>query len=295
MPETSALLDVAYDAGIRHFDVARAYGRGGTELILGDFLKRRHDATVTTKYGILPPLHSSWQARLRQVSRPLVQFVRRSPTLGATVSVITPTAKRARFTADEARRSLEISLRSLKRDHIELFLMHEPSAKDLANAGLLDFLHDAAARGVIGAFGVGVRADKLTDLRSERPDYCRVMQFNSTAVDPDPIGPDARTFCITYRPVSERLGLRYDRIMADSAEAKRWSDAVGLDLSAPGQFRTLMLKAALIRRPGGVVLFSSTKPEHIRANAAAATDASLAEPALRLVDRLTRADPSGTA
>ena len=35
------ILDAAYDAGIRHFDVARAYGHGLSEGYLGAFLRRR--------------------------------------------------------------------------------------------------------------------------------------------------------------------------------------------------------------------------------------------------------------
>ncbi|WP_433964054.1 aldo/keto reductase [Tunturiibacter gelidiferens] len=50
-----AILESAYDAGIRHFDVAPMYGYGEAEGCLGEFLQRhRHQITVTTKYGIPP-------------------------------------------------------------------------------------------------------------------------------------------------------------------------------------------------------------------------------------------------
>src|SRR5216683_5109375 len=50
------LLESAFDAGIRHFDVARYYGYGEAEGILGAFIKsRRAQVTVTTKFGIEPP------------------------------------------------------------------------------------------------------------------------------------------------------------------------------------------------------------------------------------------------
>ena len=50
------LLEAAYDAGIRHFDVAPMYGYGEAESCLGEFLQRHPgQLTVTTKYGIAPP------------------------------------------------------------------------------------------------------------------------------------------------------------------------------------------------------------------------------------------------
>ena len=53
--ESLRLLEAAFDAGIRHFDVAPMYGYGEAEGCLGEFLQRhRADVTVTTKYGIPP-------------------------------------------------------------------------------------------------------------------------------------------------------------------------------------------------------------------------------------------------
>src|SRR5438477_10047899 len=50
------LLNEAFNAGVTHFDVARAYGLGRAEHILGEFLRsRRKDVTVTTKFGVAPP------------------------------------------------------------------------------------------------------------------------------------------------------------------------------------------------------------------------------------------------
>ena len=54
------LLQTAFDSGIRHFDVARYYGYGESEKILGAFLKsRRSEVTITTKFGIQPPRRAS--------------------------------------------------------------------------------------------------------------------------------------------------------------------------------------------------------------------------------------------
>src|SRR5689334_980851 len=54
------VLEVAFDAGVRHFDTARYYGYGEAEGILGRFLNsRRSQVTITTKFGIEPPRRSA--------------------------------------------------------------------------------------------------------------------------------------------------------------------------------------------------------------------------------------------
>jgi aryl-alcohol dehydrogenase-like predicted oxidoreductase len=50
------MLERAFALGITHFDVARAYGFGRAEGILGKFLRGRRDqVTVATKLGLQPP------------------------------------------------------------------------------------------------------------------------------------------------------------------------------------------------------------------------------------------------
>ena len=47
------MLGAAYDAGIRHFDVARSYGYGDAEGVVGEFLRGcSEQVTVTSKFGL---------------------------------------------------------------------------------------------------------------------------------------------------------------------------------------------------------------------------------------------------
>ena len=83
-PDSRRLLDVAHDAGIRHFDVGRSYNRGNAEGVVGRFLAgRSDDLTVTSKYGILPeaaPLHLRVA---RKLLGPMVRRLRRGGALPA--------------------------------------------------------------------------------------------------------------------------------------------------------------------------------------------------------------------
>lgn len=57
--DVAAVLDCAWDAGIRHFDTAPHYGRGLSEMRLGKFLAGRDEVVISTKVGrVLSPATS---------------------------------------------------------------------------------------------------------------------------------------------------------------------------------------------------------------------------------------------
>lgn len=282
LPESARLLDAAYDAGVRHFDVARSYGRGFTEGLVGQFLRRHGDeVTVTTKYGILPPPSTALAGALRGALRPLIQRLRRAPAINEGISrSIASLYRKAAFSGPEARRSLALSLKRLGRDRVDLFLMHEADASDLGDPSLLETLIELHERRVIGAFGIGGLARRVPGLMATKPQFCNVLQHEWTAGDP-PAGP-ATGFRILYRTFGGAAGQAFAQVRANKAALVAWSDQVGVDLAEPGAFQRLMLKAAYQRRPEAMILFSSTRAENIAANIQTLESASLAVPADRL-------------
>src|SRR3984893_5552409 len=69
------VLGNAFDAGVRHFDVARYYGYGESENIVGAFAKgRRGQVTIATKFGIQPPRRTSALGLAVQVGRRVVRL-----------------------------------------------------------------------------------------------------------------------------------------------------------------------------------------------------------------------------
>jgi len=274
------LLDAAYDAGIRHFDVARLYGQGHTEGLLGEFLREHHDATVTTKYGIVPPSNQQ---------RVLEALQRRVPALHSRTRWLKRNDK-ARFTASDARASLERSLRLLGRDRIELLLLHEPTLDDLVHDDLLDFLESQKSAGTIGNFGIGGEFYRMESLRSQYPAYTPVLQFEHSI-----FGPEINlggSYFIHYRIFAKPCQILAQRFNSDQKLARSWSETVGRDLQDPQQLAKLVLRASLDKYPSTLTLFSTGSEEHIFDNVVAATDASLAAPAQRLWEQV-RADDLG--
>jgi aryl-alcohol dehydrogenase-like predicted oxidoreductase len=282
--ESLKLLEAAYDAGIRHFDVARRYGYGEAESCLGDFLQHHRDeVTVTTKYGTLPPPKSTLIALGRSIAGPIV---RRLPSLkqrlAQKANAATRNPKRPTFTAAQARASLERSLTALRTDHIDLWLLHEASASDLQDDNLLRLLEDLVQQGTIGAFGIGSGAEKVPALLAQRPAYCRTLQYEWSVLDKPVTATEA--FRIHHRALTGNFRELYAALSDNKLLRHRWSALTNTDLGNPEALANLMLKASLVMNPTSIILFSSKNPGHIRANVQTAADSSLEVPARQLYD-----------
>jgi D-threo-aldose 1-dehydrogenase len=281
------LLETAYDAGIRHFDVAPMYGYGEAESCLGDFLERhRGEVTVTTKFGIAPAKKSSLVSLGRRIAGPLVnQLPSLKQRLAKAANAVTLNDERPSFTAAQGRASLDRSLAALRTDHIDLWLLHEATAPDLHDDGLLQLLEELVQQGTLGTFGVGSSADKIPTLLAERPAYCRTLQYEWSIFESDmldvPIRP-APPFRIHHRALTANFRTLHAALLKNKALCQRWSALTDADLSNAETVAHLMLKASLVINPASIILFSSKNPAHIQANVRAAADSTLELPARRL-------------
>ena len=95
LEETRAVVDAAIDAGVTFFDTADAYG--DSELLLGEVLEgRRDNVVIATKFGAAVFDAPPWEARASR------RFIRRA---------------------------VERSLRRLRTDYIDLYQLHRPDTK----------------------------------------------------------------------------------------------------------------------------------------------------------------------
>jgi len=147
--ECAAVLERAWQAGIRYFDTAPHYGRGRSEARLGAFLrdKLRDAFVVSTKVG--------------KVLRPGAQ-------VEAADGFIDPLPNDAHYdyTAESIEEALAGSLARLGTGHVDIVYVHDigTMTHGAANAGHyenlmasgLPYLQRLKAEGRIGAIGIGV-------------------------------------------------------------------------------------------------------------------------------------------
>ena len=284
--ESLAILECAYDAGIRHFDVARMYGSGDAERCVGKFARRhRDDITITTKLGISPGPKNRLRHAARTALRPIFRLAPRLKPSRTTVENLSPPAKvRTSFTVEDAEQSLHASLAALKTEHVDLLLLHEATAADLNDDRLLQFLENALTSGKIGAFGVGSDRNNIDGLLTHRPQYCKIVQYQWSVFDKPPR--HAHSFRIHHGAFAKSLQPVRAGLENDPDRRRRWSAAVGLDLSQNETFAKLAFKASLVLNPNSIILFASTQPRHVMDNCITANDSKLDAPCRRFFEMI---------
>ncbi|MFK4226712.1 aldo/keto reductase [Streptomyces sp. NPDC019890] len=147
--EAAAVVDAAWDAGIRTFDTAPHYGLGLSERRLGEALRTRpRDAyTLSTKVGrLLEPCPAD------------------GDDLADGFAVPADHRRVWDFSADGVRRSIEESLVRLGLDRIDIVYLHDPDEhEEAAFRHGYPALERLRAEGVVGAIGAGMnQAPMLT-------------------------------------------------------------------------------------------------------------------------------------
>lgn len=142
--EAWAVLDAAWESGIRFYDTAPHYGLGLSERRLGAFLgtKPRDEYVLSTKVGRL-----------------LVANPEGEGTIDSANDFVVPATLRREWDFTEAgvRRSLDESLERLGLDRVDVLYLHDPERGDLA-AGISSAVPALAAlrdEGLVGAVGIG--------------------------------------------------------------------------------------------------------------------------------------------
>lgn len=144
-----AVLKAAAEAGITHFDTAPSYGFGVAENDLAALLRAHPGFTVASKIGLHSPGGDDQGSRsvlLRKVAGKVFRSL---------------SASQRDFRITNAQQSLEGSLRRLGRDHIELYLLHEPELHELDQEVWLEWLLRQQQAGLIGQFGISLSPDRL--------------------------------------------------------------------------------------------------------------------------------------
>jgi D-threo-aldose 1-dehydrogenase len=169
-----AVVDRAWELGIRYFDTAPYYGSGLSERRLGRGLRGRprDEFVISTKVGrLLRPDASGWD--------------------GAYFD----------FSYEAALRSLDESLARLGLDRVDVALVHDPDDRyDEALTGAFAALARLREEGVVRAIGVGMnQAELLCRFAREADPDCFLVAGRYTVLD--------RTAAVELLPLCEEHGI----------------------------------------------------------------------------------------
>jgi aryl-alcohol dehydrogenase-like predicted oxidoreductase len=267
------VLSAALSSGITHFDTAPLYGFGESERALGRFLRgRRHRVTLTTKFGLQPsPLAARLVLFQTAARRTLELFpsLRRAAVRNSGVLQTPPAFSRA-----AAMQSLEKSLRALRTDHVNFFLAHQASADSMPDEDLIDWLEAVRKAGKIAAFGVATEFAWLPPVLQQRPRLSRVIQFDS-----DPARRNVAALAAN-NPLVITYGFLGRAVITCRERGPEWVSRAGDELGG------MLLRAAALANPNGIVLMQSRSTRRIETNVRAATSAHDDERVRELVQLL---------
>ena len=228
----AAVIAAALDAGFTHFDTAPLYGFGNAERDLGRVIGNRADCTIATKVGLRSPGGDD-QSAVGSVLR---------KAAGKAIPALTRVQED--FSIQWAQRSLESSLRRLRRDTIDLYLLHEPELALLDAPGWLRWLEDVRQAGKVRHFGIAALAQRAAPFLDQAPGLCEVLQLSDSVP-----GHEADVALQRGRPLQITFG--YLR---------------GSQGLSPMQ----ALAAGLARNTTGCIVYGTRKPERLAAAAALA-------------------------
>ena len=80
------------------------------------------------------------------------------------------------FDINQAKAALHSSLRKLKVDTIDIYMLHDCNRYDVESDELLDFLNTSKAEGKIRAFGLATEIDSIVKIEQSKSAFSQVLQ-----------------------------------------------------------------------------------------------------------------------
>lgn len=276
--QRESLIRTAFDAGITHFDVARSYGAGAAEGILGSCLKKvRDEVTLATKFGFPCGVPSGRTVLVQSVGRWAVNL---HPALKKRMKGGGSGGDRHYdYSVREMESSLQTSLAQLQTDRIDLFFVHEPRAKDAVPEGLGEALQKEKAAGRIGAYGLSGMPADVTYFAQHRSELCGDAIQHTYSLQPY-VAPVKTAYSGVFHVLSGTLSLLGKFLEREKDFSRLWSEKLSLDLAKRENLATAVVAVALNEDPAWMVLFFTSSSSRLSTLVKRLTDNSFSADAL---------------
>lgn len=152
LKESTELIQTALDLGIMHFDVAPSYGLGTAEEALGQILAGDTNIKIATKVGIAKPANGNSLSIMRKHFGPLIK--KSNSLKKIALSLLSKNSARGVFATTEMEKTFETSLKLLRREYVDILLLHEPSIKDI-NSETIQFCEFQKETNRVKFIGIG--------------------------------------------------------------------------------------------------------------------------------------------
>ena len=150
--EVRTTLIEAFDRGINFFDTADVYGQGDSERLLGKLFRNKRDKVIfCSKAGLTISLSQTFIRWVKPFAHPIL---RRWKTAGTQMMVARQQSEGQCFNSNYVRNQIESSLRRLKTDYLDLFLLHSPPKIVSSDENVFEMLEKLKRQGMIRFYGI---------------------------------------------------------------------------------------------------------------------------------------------
>jgi aryl-alcohol dehydrogenase-like predicted oxidoreductase len=166
-------VSLALSAGINFFDTSDIYGRGLSERLLGGALRGvREEIVVATKCGLIRT-----PSTLLNAASSIWNGTGRERRLSSVSGML---QTRRRYSPEYIARAAISSLRRLKTDRLDLFLLHSPPRDVLLDNEIAAAMARLQQEGTIRFWGVSARNDDEALIALDMPGIdCLEIEFNA--------------------------------------------------------------------------------------------------------------------
>ena len=243
--EARALLRLALEEGVRFFDTSNIYAQGDSERYLGEIVAGRDDCIICSKGGKYLSLPKKLLVPFKGALRSLV---RRSAGARSGVARARSQPMPTRWEAAFLTRELEASLKRLRRERIDIHMLHSPAAAVFEQGDAVGALEAARLAGKIGLVGASVD-DPAAALAALADPRVRVLQLPLHAGD------------TAYDAVLAEAASRGVAIVAREILGGPQAIAGAIDVASSAEAR---IRAVIGRPDIAVTLIGTTKAAHLR-------------------------------
>jgi len=150
--EIRRTLLAAFDHGVNFFDTADIYGQGDSERLLGKIYQDRRDQVIfCTKAGLTV---KASQVLIRLIKPGLNPLIRRSRLARNHTTSVRREIEQQCFDPEFLRRRIYGSLKRLRTDFLDIFLLHSPPVSVLRDEAVWVLLENLKQDGIIKHYGV---------------------------------------------------------------------------------------------------------------------------------------------
>jgi len=238
------LLEQAYDNGLNYFDTAPIYSKGYSEIILGKFSQKKRDKIlIATKFG-LGQVNSNLVPAAMAIY--LNQKLRSKETAQQSDSPPSKIDFR-KIDKPDIEKSLMGSLKRLKTDYLDCFLLHEGLSSFLTDEAFF-YLQNIKTAGIVKKIGLATTYFYLKDDQ-------QLKDWDMLQYDHHPFSQNHEAFVSQYHSqthIHHSTLKKIKKVTIPGTEAK--------------EIAGIVLAAEIRKNPNGRILFATCNNNHLQQN-----------------------------